>query len=422
MNKKIINYVKNFFWIDQEESVDKRLKFVHKLNHSLVHVEELFVVILIWFLSLMLASYSGVPGANEYSTHSEAVQDLQSAIQNLKTAPDVKRIIAQREVHTDVNNSAYPWYCTYMARVVTPEIFQYTSEHEQEHVFYGNAKDYCLNAKDAGLQIGNIPKKNSLIVYKPGNGYSSYGHVEKVIYVDKTVQKIITLGGNRVGRNIYSYYIDSYENNPSIDCFIYAPESNKNNVVPANVLKQIFPDATLVPEVIIENIEPEVIEEPLWEPIINITEEPKEITEKQEMGIVAPEIVIPTVIVPEQVDPSDIDLDFSNISAQAQHFLSQQNLEIQTNLNSKELYVWETESISINITKKWTNEKFSGILPVPISIIPTNNNLKLDYSYLQLINNGTAITNITATKKWETTLLLQLWWVTIAKIRVKISW
>ena len=58
------------------------------------------------------------------------------------------------------------------------------------------------------------------------------------------------------------------------------------------------------------------------------------------------------MIVPEQVDPSSIELDFSNVSAQSQHFLSQRDMKIKSNLNAKNLYIGETSPITINLTKK----------------------------------------------------------------------
>jgi peptidoglycan hydrolase CwlO-like protein len=47
----------------------------------------------------------------------------------------------------------------------------------------GNADDWFANAQAAGHPTGSTPRPGAIVVWGPGNGYSSYGHVAYVRYV-----------------------------------------------------------------------------------------------------------------------------------------------------------------------------------------------------------------------------------------------
>jgi CHAP domain len=60
--------------------------------------------------------------------------------------------------------------CTYYVATRFPTIYPYL----------GNAKDWILNAPKHGYQVLTTPHPDTVVVYGPGNGYSSLGHVAVV--------------------------------------------------------------------------------------------------------------------------------------------------------------------------------------------------------------------------------------------------
>ena len=47
----------------------------------------------------------------------------------------------------------------------------------------GDAGQWLLNAREQGVETSALPSLGAIVVYKPGSGYSGYGHVAIVIAV-----------------------------------------------------------------------------------------------------------------------------------------------------------------------------------------------------------------------------------------------
>lgn len=116
-----------------------------------------------------------------------------------------------------------------------------------------------------------------------------------------------------------------------------------------------------------------------------------------------------------------LDLDFDWVSTLAEHFVSQWDVEMRSELKDRNLLLWETVTLDIEIFKKWdklNNEKqwdtrkntinrFNWILNLPFVLITTNNNIDININYLKLITKWEATVEITAKKSWTSHIIIE---------------
>ncbi|NOZ44717.1 MAG: hypothetical protein GXP45_06325 [bacterium] len=144
---------------EQGKEASKLLKFVHKLNHELMHMEEVVIVLVIALFSFMLAHYTGLEGTTLESKNPGIEAKLQQSIQNVSPGFESKRVISQWKVDSKVENTFYKGYCTYGAALISPDFFPYTSKYKQQRTRGGNAVDRYLNAQTAGFKVGSEPRE-----------------------------------------------------------------------------------------------------------------------------------------------------------------------------------------------------------------------------------------------------------------------
>ncbi|MFA7718045.1 MAG: LysM peptidoglycan-binding domain-containing protein [Candidatus Absconditabacterales bacterium] len=117
-----------------------------------------------------------------------------------------------------IKNSFYPGYCTWYAAIISPNIFPYTDETNQERTFGGDANQWCSNAKEAGYRIGSKPSAGALIVY--GRLRSAAGHVGKVISYDAAAGTMVVREMNYLGKFVVDERVEDASNS-KIKCYIY---------------------------------------------------------------------------------------------------------------------------------------------------------------------------------------------------------
>jgi hypothetical protein len=94
--------------------------------------------------------------------------------------------------------------------------------------------------------------------------------------------------------------------------------------------------------------------------------------------------------------------------AEIKHFLSQRTV-FTSGFENNQIQLQESETtIPIYIQRKNSENLFKGILSYPITIIPSNNNISINLSTIQLIQDGKFELIIQKEKEGTTTLLLQL--------------
>lgn len=89
------------------------------------------------------------------------------------------------------------WYCTSYAAAKRPDIF---GNHDR--AFRWNAGAWYKNAEKAWNKVWTKPQVGAIVVFAPGKGASSYGHVGIVEEVDLKNGKIVVSDMNYKGRNI----------------------------------------------------------------------------------------------------------------------------------------------------------------------------------------------------------------------------
>ncbi|AKH32577.1 hypothetical protein XF24_00216 [candidate division SR1 bacterium Aalborg_AAW-1] len=90
-----------------------------------------------------------------------------------------------------------PGYCTSYVASQRPDLFLGKGENR----ITGDAKDWLLNAQNAGIDTGIVPQIGAIAVFKPGKGAGSLGHVAIVEYVGDN-GLIIVKDMNFQGKNI----------------------------------------------------------------------------------------------------------------------------------------------------------------------------------------------------------------------------
>lgn len=128
-------------------------------------------------------------------------------------------IISQWTYTKKISNKFYPWYCTWYAAIISPEIFPYVDENTQSRAFGWNAKLRCANAKAAWFLVWSKPAVWALIVYKSSRTSSAW-HVGKVINYYPSDGKMIIRDMNYVAKFVVTERRE-YTSNSSISCYIY---------------------------------------------------------------------------------------------------------------------------------------------------------------------------------------------------------
>jgi len=176
---------------------------------------------------------------------------------------------------------------------------------------------------------------------------------------------------------------------------------------------------------------------------INETNNPDIIidTEEKEVIVIKEDIndVNDTNDAEEYEDKNLLELSFDWINLLAKHFLSLREVEMRSELLEKDLSVWETMTLDIDLFKKWiytdldddqikelkeNNKKhnwYKWILKEPFIFITSNNNIDIDVNYLQLITKWKAQIKITGTQVWESSLIIEFGWEKIWMLDINIK-
>ena len=127
----------------------------------------------------------------------------------------------------------------------------------------------------------------------------------------------------------------------------------------------------------------------------------------------------------ETKDPEVLKLDFSKLTWMPQHFMTQRDVEMKSKLNTRNLRLWETVTLDIEVFKKWTSENreyySNWILQVPFDFITNNDNISVDITSLQLLTKWKAKVEITGNKEWKSALVIKLWWEKIWVLNVEVK-
>jgi len=386
LNEKLVQIIEKRLWKNKNNKIDKWLNFVHKANNKFVHIDEMLIVVFIGWLSLMFASfYTWLDNFKDAVLNTEIEASLQHAIADLKTSYDGNKIISKWEVGCEVENSFYCGYCAYGAALISEEFFPYITPSQQVRSRWWNARDRCANASAVGFSIWSTPVEGALIVYKAWERYSSYWHVGKVIFNKPGYNWGVVRDMNYT--KMYEM-TDRRQNftETDIDCYIYPKVATTTSSVPAitPAVKQPEP-----PVIIIEKSLPAIESGAIIKDGIAVVEE---------------ENTIETNIFSNK----DLVLDFTNIDAQSEHFLTQNSIKAELYSPEGSMKVGETAKLKIAIKNKADEHGFSGILPVAINILTTNGNIKTNFSSLKFISNWMVEIEMTAIQPWESVVIINL--------------
>ena len=127
----------------------------------------------------------------------------------------------------------------------------------------------------------------------------------------------------------------------------------------------------------------------------------------------------------ESKDPEVLKLDFSKLTSMPQHFMTQRDVEMKSKLNTRNLRLWETVTLDIEVFKKWTSENreyySNWILQVPFDFITNNDNISVNITSLQLLTKWKAKVEITWNKEWKSALVIKLWWEKIWVLNIDVK-
>lgn len=127
----------------------------------------------------------------------------------------------------------------------------------------------------------------------------------------------------------------------------------------------------------------------------------------------------------ESKDPEVLMLDFSKLTWMPQHFMTQRDVEMKSKLNTRNLRLWETVTLDIEVFKKWTSENreyySNWILQVPFDFITNNDNISINITSLQLLTKWKATVEITGNKEWKSALVIKLWWEKIWVLNIDVK-
>lgn len=138
---------------------------------------------------------------------------------NEPTQKTTSTIISQWTYTNKIDNDFYPWYCTWYAAIITPQIFPYVDEKTQSRPFGWDASSWCAWAKKAWFKIWSAPAAGSLIVYKRWWRGAAW-HVWKVINYYPDDGKMIIRDMNFVAKFVVTERWEDVDNS-NIKCYIY---------------------------------------------------------------------------------------------------------------------------------------------------------------------------------------------------------
>lgn len=400
----------------------KLLHLTHKYNHHAIHLGELIVVWFLCFSHFISSWFAANTETTIITDHTIVASNLVSAMNQWQMKTTDSKIISMWMMDGSVDNSFYPWYCTYGAARISPEFFPFIEDKKQQRTRWGNAKDRCANAQATGYSIWSTPREWALIVYSKIGNSALFGHVGKVMYHNASKRTLIIRDMNRVGKFTMTDRRDTTDN-ANISCYIY----NKRPVVivtpPTNTWTIantwiVINTGTTIPIVTPPTIPTTpTVPTNTWTVIVHTWTTTPTI----------PTVTPPTVIVtPPSVTPigqyttSNITLNFDNITDMAKHFLTQRNIEAK--LTSKNtLKVWETATLTLTIKDANTQAGFEWLLDLPFELVTSNNNIDTSYSLIQLIKEGKIDIILTAKNIWDTTIIINFDGEKIGKINLTIE-
>jgi len=125
-------------------------------------------------------------------------------------------------------------------------------------------------------------------------------------------------------------------------------------------------------------------------------------------------------------DPRLLDLDFDGVKLLAEHFVTLWDIEMRSELKERNLMFWETITLDIEVFKKWeqanrTGNWFNWVLQTPFLMLTSNNNIDIDVNYLQLITKWKAQVEITWTKPWKSSLIIEFGWKKVWMLDITIN-
>jgi len=128
---------------------------------------------------------------------------------------------------------------------------------------------------------------------------------------------------------------------------------------------------------------------------------------------------------PQQKDPEVVELNFSKLTWMPQHFMTQRDVEMKSKLNTRNLKLWETLTLDIEVFKKWTSENreyySNWILQTQFDFLTNNDNISINITSLQLLTKWKAKVEITWNKSWKSALVINLWWQKIWVLNVNVQ-
>ena len=405
-------------------------------THLFLHCWELMIVLFAWFFSVMLAGFTWSLDGFMRTSDVDVASYLAQAIANPQNMLTQGNLISVWKVPTTVFTSFTTGYCTYGAARISPEFFPYVDSTTQQRTWWGNAVDRCANAAATGYKIGNTPKVWSLIVYNGWGKFGPYGHVGKVMYYDRTLNKIIIRDMAWVNTFMMSDHRGD-ANDTSIECFIYnsraLPSSASTpstditswTTTPITTPVQTPSDSTsshtAAPVVSAGNTSSPTDTSPTNTSTTtptttssSTTVSPSQTTTSPTppSATTAPEVSTPVVVTTQN---KDIDLDFSKLDDMGNFFVSQRDIKVHSALQSP-LRVGASQDIILEITDKKTWANFDGLLPFTIEFMTSHDSIGVDYASIQLVQDGTFTIHVAAQKVGKAVLLITLGGEKIAKI------
>ncbi len=112
-------------------------------------------------------------------------------------------------------------------------------------------------------------------------------------------------------------------------------------------------------------------------------------------------------------------LKWYKLTKDALWFIQEQDIQIIANYNKK-MNLWQKWTISLYITKKWTATKFNGTLGATIAIVPSNSGVTISQQSIQYMTDGLQELSFTTKKIGKTTIVITLWWQTLATLPLEI--
>jgi hypothetical protein len=128
------------------------------------------------------------------------------------------------------------------------------------------------------------------------------------------------------------------------------------------------------------------------------------------------------VITPQKLSRTFLTLStlkWYKLTKDALWFIQEQDIQIIANYNKK-MNLWQKWMISLYITKKWTAKKFNGTLAATIAVVPSNAGIEVWQQSIQYIADGVQDISFTTKKLGKTTIVITLWWQTLASLPIEV--